>query len=93
MPPLVSITWSTELKELQQWIGKAHEQQWKHSDQLDEFQEIGAQLSVKAVSSLQAVQDDKKEFNAKMVEYPLKQDCFMCQDVAEKFKAQVAEIS
>ena len=72
IPPLVSITRSTKLKELQQRVGKAQEQQWKRNDHLNEFQEIGSQLLVKAVATLQAMQDGKKEVNAKMVEHQLK---------------------
>ena len=91
MPPIVQITRSTELKELQQQVGKA--QEWKRNDQLDEFQEIGAQLSVKAVVALQAMQEGKKEVNAKLVEHPLKQDLLESQDLAEKIKTQVKEIT
>ena len=68
-------------------MGKAQEWQQKHSDQLDEFQEIGAQLSVKAIAALQVMQDGKKKVNANMVEHSLKHDHLMCQDVANKFKA------
>ena len=89
IPPIVLITRYAELKELQQQVAKAQERQRKRSDQLDEFQYIGAQLLGKAVTVLQVVQDDKKEVNSKMVEHPLKQDHLTCQDVAEKFKAQV----
>ena len=69
------------------------EQQGKCSDQLNNFQDIEAQLSVKAVAGLQAVKFGKKEINAKMVEQSLKEDRLICQDVVEKFKVQVAEIS
>ena len=55
--------------------------------QLNEFQDIGAQLSPNAITTLQYVQDGKKEINANMVEHPLKQDQFMCQDVSEKVRA------
>ena len=72
MPPIIHITWLAELKELHQWVGKAQERQRKRNDQLDEFQEIGAKLSVKAVAALQEFQDGKKEVNANMVEHPLK---------------------
>ena len=49
-------------------VAKAQERQQKRSDQLDEFEETGAQLSAKVVS----VQDGKKEINANIVEHPLK---------------------
>ena len=82
-----------ELKYLQHWFGKARQHQWKHNDQLDEFQEIGAQLSVKAVAALQAVKEGKKKVNANMVEHTLKQDFLWSQDLAEKIKTQVKEIT
>ena len=85
--------WSVQLKELQQWVRKAQECQRKHNDQLDKFQEIGAQLLVKVVTALQVVQEGKKEVNAKMVEHPLKQDLLGSQDLVEKIKTQVKEIT
>ena len=72
MPQIVSITQLAGLKELHQQVVKAQEWQRKRSDQLDEFQEIGTQLLGKAVIVLHAVQDGKKEVNAKMLDNPLK---------------------
>ena len=93
MPPIVHITQSMELKDLLQRVGKAQERQRKRNDQLDEFQEIGAQLLVKAVVVLQAVQEGKKEVNENMVENLLKQYFLRIQDLAEKIKTQVKEIT
>ena len=89
----MSITWSAKLKELQQGVAKAQERQWKCNDQLGEFQDIGTQLPGKGVVVPQAVHDGKKEVNSKMVDHSLKQDHLTFQDIAVKFKAQVAEIS
>ena len=67
--------------------------QQRHSTQLDEFQEIGAQLSVKVVSALQAVQEGKKEVTNKMVEHPLAHDLTGSREIAEKVKEHVKEIT
>ena len=50
-------------------------------------------MSVKLVATLQAVQEGKKEVNAKLVEHPLKWDFLRSQDLAEKIKTQVNEIT
>ena len=50
-------------------------------------------MLVKEVTALQVVQDGKKEVNVKMVEHPLKQDLLGCQNLAEKIKMQVKEIT
>ena len=42
---------------------------------------------------LQAVQDDKKEVTAKLVENPLKKYLLRSQDIAEKIQVQVREIT
>ena len=55
MSPIVQITQSMELKELQQRVRKAQEHQQKCNDQLNKFQEIGAQLPVKEVVVLETV--------------------------------------
>ena len=60
LPPVVQITKSAQLKELQQSVVKAWEHQQRRSTQLDEFQDIGVQLSVYEVATLQAVQEGRK---------------------------------
>ena len=42
--------------------------------QLDEFQEIGEQLYVKGVYSLQTTQEGKKEIVEKMIKKPITHD-------------------
>ena len=93
MPPVIQITRSTELRELQQRVGKAQEQQQKRNEQLNDFQDIGVQLSVKELTALQAVQEGKNEVTKNMVENPLKQDLLRSQDIAERIQAQVKEIT
>ena len=44
LPPILSITRSEELKELQKRVAKTMERQQKSSYQLDAFQDIGTQL-------------------------------------------------
>ena len=53
MPLMVQITPTTELKDLQQHAARAQERY----EQLDEFQDIGGQLAMKAVATLQDVQE------------------------------------
>ena len=55
MPPILHITRSAKLKELQKRVRKVRERQQRRSEQLDQFQDIGAQLSVKVVFALQVV--------------------------------------
>ena len=43
------------MKDIQQRAAHAQERQRKHCTQLDEFQEIGGQLDVKLVATLQVV--------------------------------------
>ena len=57
MPLMVQITPTTELKDLQQRVARAQERQQKRREQLDEFQNIDGQLAVKAVATLQDVQE------------------------------------
>ena len=57
MPLIVKIACFEELKDLQQRASIAQERHQKRSTQLDEFQDIGRQLEVKAVVVLQAVQE------------------------------------
>ena len=81
---MVQITCSEELKDLQQWASWAQEHQHKHNTQLDEFQDIGRQLDVKAVIALQAVQEGRKLVDSKVgVEHPLKHDMLNCWDTVE----------
>ena len=49
---MVQITRAEELKDLQQRASHAQENQKKCLPQLDEFQEIGGQLAVKAFTTL-----------------------------------------
>ena len=74
MPPFVQITRPVDLKELQQCFRKERERQQRCSEQLDEFQDIGVQLSVKAISALQSMYEGKKEVADKLVDHPLAQN-------------------
>ena len=74
MLPVVQITRSAELKELQQRVGKARERQQRRSEQLDRFQDIGVHLSVNAIYALQVMHERKNEVVDKLVEHPLVQD-------------------
>ena len=74
MPPVVQITRSPKLKELQQRVRKERERQQRHSEQLDEFWDIGPHILVKAVVALEEVHKIKKEFAEKMVKHPVAHD-------------------
>ena len=50
-------------------------------------------MSVKEVTMLQDLEEGKKEENKKMVEHPLNQDLLGCQDLDEKIKTWVKEIT
>ena len=84
---MIQLTRSTELIELQQRVAKAQEWQHKCNAQLEEFQDIGAYLDIKALVMLQVVQDGKNTLNTKLVEHPVKQDLLRCQDEAKKVHA------
>ena len=57
--------------------------------QLEEFQDIGAQLSLKVVTTLQSVQDDRRDVNANIVEHPLECEVRECMEINDKVKEQV----
>ena len=57
MPLVVQVTKEVELKELQQNVLKAQTCQHQCTTQLEEFQDIGEKLSLKAVTALQTVQE------------------------------------
>ena len=84
MPLMVQITCSKYLKDLQQRAARAQERQHKSNTQLDEFQDIGGQLSVKAVVELQVVQAGRKMVDGKVKEdHPLKKELLNCWDTVE----------
>ena len=58
---MVQVMWYTKLKELQHHIGKAQENHWKWTEQLDEFQDIDAQIFGKELTTLQVVKEGDKE--------------------------------
>ena len=60
---------------------------------MDEFHEIGAQISVKEISTLWEVQEGKKEITNKKVEHPLAHDLTGSQEIIEKVKEHVKEIT
>ena len=68
MPLMVHITRAKELKDLQQRSAQAQECQQKRCAQLNQFQEIGGQLDVKAVAMLQAVQEHRQAVDSKAIE-------------------------
>ena len=90
---LIQITNFIELKSLQQWVAKERERQQRCSAQLDEFQEIGAQLSIKAVSTLKEAKEGKKDIAKKMVENLVTRDLMVSQEIAGRFKKQVKAIT
>ena len=77
IPQMVQVKRYEELKELQQRVGKAQECQQKHTKQLDEFQDIDAQLSGQEFNALQETQEGKKEIAEKMVEHLVTHDLTM----------------
>ena len=85
----MQITKVVELKDLQQRVTKERERKQRHSAQLDEFQEIGAQLSVKVVFALQESYKGKKNVAAKMVDHLVNHDIKMSQEITERVKEQV----
>ena len=91
MPPIVQVTKIAELKALQQHVTKMRECQCR-TTQLKEFQDIGEQLSLKAVNALQAVQESRREVTATIVEHLLEQDVEDCMGISDKIKAQVEEV-
>ena len=50
------------------------ERQQRQTTQLDEFQDIGAQLFIIVLSELHAPQEGKKEITENMVEHPVTHD-------------------
>ena len=80
---------SEELKDLQQRASIGQERHQKRSTQLDEFQDIGRLLEVKAVAALQAVQEGKNIVDSKEEEENLvNKDLLNCWDVSKQVKLQ-----
>ena len=82
-----------ELKELQQRVVKERERKQWRSAQLDDFQEIGVQLSMKEFYALHAAQAGKKEITKKLVEHHVTHDLTTSQEVTERIRWQVKEIT
>ena len=94
LPLMVQITRYEELKDLHQIGAHAQEHQQKHRAQLDEFQEVGGQLVVKAIATLQVLQESQKMVNNKFgTAHPVQQDVLNCQSAANKVQLQVHEIA
>ena len=96
LKPMQFIMWITkapELKDLHQRVTSARERKQWCNAQSDDFQEIGAQLSVKAISALQAAQEGNKNVAAKMFEHPVNHDLKMIQEITEQVKEQVKAIT
>ena len=60
---------------------------------MDEFQDIGAEISGKAFTTLQEAHEGKKEIAEKMVEHLVTHDLTMSQEIADRVKAQVKDIT
>ena len=60
---------------------------------MDEFQDIGAQLFVKAVSMLQEVQNGRRDVTANIIEHPLEREVIEIHEISERIKEQVKEIT
>ena len=60
---------------------------------MEEFQDIGAQLSLKAITVLQVVQDGQREVNVNIVEYPLVWEVIEYMEIDDKVKDQVKEVT
>ena len=89
---MVQITQATELKDLQQCAARAQEHQQKHCEQLDEFQDLGVQLAIKVVATLQDVQESWQMVNGKATEeHPVQQMVINCQDTIAKVQLQVQD--
>ena len=93
MPFMMQITKEPELKELQQQVTNARERKQLHSAQLDEFQEIGAQLSMKEIFVLKSTQEGKTNIAANMVEHPIDHDLKVSHEVTERVKEKVQAIT
>ena len=93
MPLVVQITKAPDLKDLQQCVTKKRECQKRHTTQLDEQQDIGAQISMKAVSVMQVVLDGRRDVIDKIVEHPLEREVIECRETNEKIKEQVKEVT
>ena len=90
---MAHITRAEELKDLQQRAAHAQECQQKRRTQLDKFQEIGAQLAVKVVATLQAVQENRQMVDGKArEENPMQQVFLNYQSAAERVQLQAQEI-
>ena len=61
--------------------------------QLEEFQEIGSQLSLKVVIVFQEVEDGQRDVNGKIVEHPLEREVTECMEIGDKVKDQVKEVT
>ena len=61
---------------------------------MDEFQEVGRQLAIKAVATLQAVQESQNMVDSKVGEaHPMEQTLLNCEIATERLYLQVQEIS
>ena len=91
---MVQITQATELKDLQQCASHPQERQQKCHEQLDEFQDIGGQLAVKSVATLQAIQESQQMVDNKATEEHLVQQMVSnCQNTVAKVQLQVQEVA
>ena len=91
---MVQITRSIELKDLQQRTTRAQEHQQKRHEKLDEFQEIGSQLAIKAIATPHDIQDNRQLVKNKACEeHPIQQTLTNCQSITSKVQLQVREIA
>ena len=93
MPLVVQVTKAMKLKEQQQGVTKEREIQQRHTKQLEKFQDIGVHLLLKLVTTLQSVQDGRRELNAKIDEHPLEQEVTYCMEIGDKVKENVKEFT
>ena len=61
--------------------------------QLEEFQYIGALLSLKVVTVLQAVYNGQREVHASIFECPIEQEVTESMEIIDKVKDQVKEVT
>ena len=91
---MVQINRAIILKYIQQCASHAQERQQKHHEKLDEFQDIGSQLAVKYVATLQAIQESRQMVDNKATEeHPVQQTVSNCQNTVAKVQLQVQEVA
>ena len=80
------------MKALQQRANKVRERHQCRTTQLDEFQDIGEQLGMKELNTLQATKESHKQVTNKVTWHPMEQHVEECVEVKMNSKTMVDEV-